>query len=97
MRIIAKRTLREYWERHANCRNELEEWYGLVSKAKWNSPKEVKQMFPKASIIANNRVVFDIVGGNFRLVVKFSYKVGIGYVRFIGTHKEYDKINAEKI
>lgn len=96
MRIIAKKTLREYWESHANCRKELEEWYGIASKADWSSPREIKQIFPRASIVGYNRVVFDIVGGNFRLVVKFAYKAKIGYIRFIGTHKEYDRINVEK-
>lgn len=96
MRIIAKRTLRQYWERHANCRKELEEWYGIACKADWSSPRDIKQTFPKASIVGNNRVVFDIVGGNFRLVVKFAYKMRLGYIRFIGTHKEYDKIDVEK-
>lgn len=95
MRIIAKKTLREYWENHANCRKELEEWYGIACKANWSSPREVKQTFPKASIVGNNRVVFDIVGGNFRLVVKFAYRMKIGFIRFIGTHKEYDKIDVE--
>lgn len=97
MRVIAKKTLRDYWETHANCRKELEEWYGIASKAEWLSPHDIKRTFPKASIVANNRVVFNIVGGNFRLVVKFAYKMKIGYVRFIGTHKEYDKIDVEKI
>jgi mRNA interferase HigB len=95
MRIIAKGTLREYWETHANCRKELEEWYGIACKADWSSPKDVKKNFPKASIVGNNRVVFDIVGGNFRLVVKFAYKMRIGFVRFIGTHKQYDKMDVE--
>jgi mRNA interferase HigB len=93
MRIIAKKTLRDYWERHANCRNDLEDWYTVAHKANWRSPLDVKRTFPKASIVGNNRVVFNIVGGNYRLVVKFAYHTQIGYVRFIGTHKEYDKID----
>lgn len=97
MRIIAKKTLREYWTRHTNCRTELESWYRIARKANWNSPHDVKQVFPKASIVGNNRVMFNIAGGNFRLVVKFTYKTGIGYIRFIGTHKEYDAINAKEI
>lgn len=97
MRIIAKKTLRDYWATHANCRKELEEWYGIASKAEWGSPHDVKKTFPKASIVANNRVVFNIVGGNFRLVVKFAYRMKIGYIRFIGNHKEYDKVDVEKV
>lgn len=97
MRIISKRTLKEYWLIHANCRKELEEWYSVATKAKWVSPNEVKKTYPKASIVGNNRVVFNIVGGNFRLVVKIAYRGGICFIRFIGTHKEYDKINVEII
>ncbi len=97
MRIIAKKTLRDYWENHANCRKELEEWYALAVKADWASPQDIKMNYPKASIVGGNRVVFNIVGGNFRLIVKFAYRTRIGYVRFIGTHKEYDKIDAEVI
>lgn len=97
MRIIAKKTLRDYWEKHANCRIELEEWYGIAIAADWSSPHDVKKYYPKSSVIAGNRIVFNIVGGNFRLIVKFAYKTRIGYVRFIGTHKEYDKVNAETI
>ena len=72
------------------CRDLVEICYG-------NSPQSVKQTYPKASIVGNNRVVFNIVGGNFRLVVKMAYRNGICFVRFIGTHKEYDKIDATKI
>jgi mRNA interferase HigB len=97
MRIIAKKPLKEYWDRHANCRKELEEWYGIACKAQWKSPHDIKKTYPRASILSDNRVVFDIVGGSFRLIVKFAYRSEIGYVRFIGTHKEYDKINAETI
>jgi mRNA interferase HigB len=69
MRIIAKKTLREYWDSHANCRKVLEEWYGSACKSDWSYPREIKQVFPMASIVGNNRVVFDIVGGNCRLIV----------------------------
>lgn len=97
MRIIAKKTLRDYWDSHANCRKELEEWYGIALRADWASPHDIKQIYPKASIVGGNRVVFNIVGGNDRLVVKFAYKTRIGYIRFVGTHKEYDRINIESI
>lgn len=97
MRIIAKKTLKDYWDNHANCRKELEELYGIALKADWASPHDIKQTYPKASIVGGNRVVFNIVGGSYRLVVKFAYKTRIGYIRFVGTHKEYDKINVENI
>jgi mRNA interferase HigB len=97
MRIIAKKTLRAYWQKHANCRKELEEWYGIAIKAEWASTHDVKRHFPKASIVGDNRIVFNIAGGNYRLVVKFAYRSGIGFVRFIGTHPEYNKIDVKKI
>lgn len=97
MRIIAKKTLREFWVRHADCRKDLEDWYGIACKSEWATPHAIKQSFPKASIVANNRVVFDIGGGKYRLVVKFAYRTKIGYIRFIGTHKAYDKIEVAEI
>lgn len=75
----------------------MEEWYSIASRAKWDSPASIKRMFPKASIVGNNRVVFNIAGGSFRLVVKIAYRTQVAYVRFIGTHKEYDKIDVESI
>ena len=97
MRIIARKALRDYWEKQANCKNDLEEWYAIANSSDWSSPHDVKQTYPKASIVSNNRVVFNIVGGNYRLVVKFAYRTQIGYIRFIGTHKEYDRINVEEV
>lgn len=97
MRIIAKKTLREYWQKHANCRKELEEWYGIAIKVEWASPHDVKHHYPKASVVGDNRVVFNIAGGTYRLVVKFSYRTRPGFVRFIGTHTEYDRIDVTKI
>ncbi len=95
MRIIEKKTLKEYWLKHANCRKDLEEWFGIASKSSWRTPSEVKQTFPKASIVGDSRVVFNIVGGNYRLVVKFAYRTQIVYIRFIGRHNEYDKIDVK--
>lgn len=88
MRIIAKSTLREYWRKHANCRKELENWYKIASNADWQTPNDIKSVFPKANVVADNRIVFNIAGGNYRMVVKFAYNIGIAYVRFIGTHSE---------
>ena len=97
MRVIANNILKKYWDKHANCRKELEEWHGIAQNSSWASPHDVKRIYPKASIMANNRVVFNIVGANFRLIVKFAYKTKIGYIRFIGTHKEHDQVDAETI
>jgi len=97
MRIIAKKKLRDFWRRHVDCEQALRSWHVIAASADWAKPQDVKRQFPKASVIADNRVVFDIVGGSYRLIVKFNYAYRIGYVRFVGTHTEYDLIDAEKI
>lgn len=96
MRIIALRMLREYWETHRDIEGQLRAWYDRAKRAKWQSSAEVKQDYPTASIVPGHRVVFDITR-NYRLVVKIHYGVGIIYVRFIGTHSEYDRIDVTRI
>lgn len=99
MRIIAKRTLREFWEAHprgAEAKTPLLVWHSTVRLAEWSTPADVKQMYGDA-ILKNNRVVFNIAGNKFRLVVRVNYPYRIVYVRFVGTHKEYDAIDAETI
>jgi len=79
------------------AKNQLEAWYHEVREAEWNNPQDVKEKYGSASIIGGKRVVFNIKGNKCRLVVKINYKMKIIYIRFIGTHKEYNKINAEEI
>lgn len=93
-RIIAKRTLKEFWEKYPDCEQYLKTWYDIAWRADWKSPNDIKETFASASIIANNRVVFNIRGNNYRLVVKFNYERQWIFIRFIGTHAEYDKIDA---
>ena len=97
MRIIAKRTLREFWERHSDARQPLLDWHKFVEQANFTAPADVKAMFSSASILPNDRVVFNIKGNTYRLVVHIPYHRGRVYVRFINTHAEYDKINAEEV
>ena len=97
MRIFTERRLREYWERHPDVAPSLREWLHRVEQANWSSPGQVKIDYPSASIIANNRVVFDIKGNNYRLVAHINYPKGRLYIRFIGTHSEYDRINAAEV
>lgn len=97
MRIIARRSLLEFSTKHADAKGALNEWWHVVKRADWKSPQDIKNVMPKASIIAENRVVFNICGGSYRLIVKFNYQYGGGWVRFIGTHAEYDKVDATKI
>ncbi len=96
MRIIAVRTLREYWQTHRDVEGQLRAWYRRAKKAKWQTPDDVKKDYPSASIVANNRVVFDITR-NYRLVVKIRYNIGIIYIRFIGAHTEYDRIDVTQV
>lgn len=97
MRIIAKKPLREFWEHHADAEQALKAWYHDAKQADWKSPNDIRQIYATASVLANNRVVFNIRGNNYRLLVAVNYEFGIVYIRFIGTHNEYDQIDAETI
>lgn len=100
MRIIAKRTLRQFWETHsrgAKAKTPLEVWHSAVEAADWASPSDVKATYGDARILKNSRVVFNIAGNQFRLVARINYPYRVVYVRFVGTHKEYDDIDAETI
>jgi mRNA interferase HigB len=97
MRIIAKRTLREFWERHPKAEERLLAWYREVLNEDWDTPAKVKEKYRSASIVGDNRVVFNIKGNDYRLVVKINYPARIAYVRFVGTHAEYDAIDVEEV
>ncbi len=97
MRIIAKRTLREFWERHPDSKEQLQAWYKTVSDERWDSPARVRDIYPRASIIGNNRVVFRIRGNRYRLVAEVFYPGQLVYIRFVGTHEQYNKINAKEV
>ena len=97
MRVISKRVLQEFWVKHPHSMNPLAGWYAEVMKVSWQSPQEIKSHYKTASFLRDNRVVFNIGGNKYRLVVKINYPYGTIYIRFVGTHAEYDKINAEEI
>ncbi|MCP4608471.1 MAG: type II toxin-antitoxin system HigB family toxin [Planctomycetes bacterium] len=97
MRIISRKALREFWNRHADAEEPLRAWHIRVRKAAWKMPADVKADYANVSIIANNRVVFNIRGNHYRLVVAIDYQYGIIYIRFVGTHKDYDQIEATTI
>ncbi|MBF8272289.1 MAG: Protein of unknown function DUF2136 [Magnetococcales bacterium] len=100
MRIIAKRTLREFWKcdpAYLNCRGPLEAWHAIVAQSDWKTPAKIKDQFRHASFIKGNRVVFNIAGNKYRLLVKINYPHGVVYIRFIGTHAQYDQIDAETV
>lgn len=97
MRVIAKKIVREFWEKHMDSEQQLKSWYQETSVANWKGPRQIKKEYPGASFLADNRVVFNIKGNNYRLVVRINYEYGMVWIRFIGTHAEYDKIDSTKI
>lgn len=97
MRIIARSTLVAFWLVHPSSKDQLEAWYKETEKADWESPAEIKKRYPSASFLPDNRVCFNISGNNYRLIVKVNYSFHMVYIRFVGTHAEYSKINAETI
>jgi len=97
VRIIAKRTLRDFWTKHADSEQQLKAWYRETEKTEWENINDLKKDYPSASILQDNRIVFNIKGNNYRLIVKFNFEYQVCYIRFIGTHAEYDKIDANNI
>ncbi|WP_343329998.1 type II toxin-antitoxin system HigB family toxin [Polaribacter staleyi] len=97
MRVIAKRTLRYFWLKHSDSEQQLTAWYREMERANWESFNELKKEYPSASILTDNRVVFNIKGNNYRLIVKFNLEYQICWIRFLGTHAAYDKVNANEI
>ena len=93
MRVIARRTLREFWERHRRAEQSLRSWYAEAAKANWTSPQDIKSAYRHASFLADNRVVFNVAGNRYRLIAHVNYGYRIVYVKFVGTHAEYDRIN----
>ena len=97
MRVIAKRILREFWERQNDSEEQLKTWYKEACMAKWSSPADIRAEYPKASILKSGRVVFNICGNKYRLIVQINYVRKWVFIRFIGIHKEYDMIDDDKI
>lgn len=97
MRVLSRKILREFWEKHPDARQSLQAWYADVKHADWKKPSDIKSIYRNASFLSNNRVVFNIKGNIYRLIVVVQYNYGMVYIRFVGTHQEYDRINAETI
>ena len=97
MRVIKRKTLCDYWKDNPGTEEELKSWFKEAEHAAWKTPAEVKAKYGNASILKEGRVVFNICGNNYRLVVKINYSCQVLYIRFVGTHKAYDKINAQVI
>lgn len=97
MHVIARRTLCRFWASHPDAESSLRAWFAEAKNAAWTTPQNVKERYRSASFVGNDRVVFNICGDKYRLVVLIKYEFRTVYVRFIGTHAEYDKIDAEEI
>ncbi len=97
VRVISRKKLKEFWKRHPDVRQPLQAWYDDAKHAIWKSPADIKAVYRSASFIGNDRVVFNLKGNNYRLVVAIRYEYGIVFIRFVGTHQEYDRIDAAKV
>lgn len=97
MRIIALGSLRDFWVKYPDAMEPLNAWYAIASRVRWASPADVKAAYGNASFVAGNRVVFNIKGNDYRLVVAMHYNRQIAYIRFVGTHKQYDRIDATTV
>ncbi|NMM77042.1 addiction module toxin RelE [Rhodococcus sp. SRB_17] len=94
MRVIAVSALRDCWAQHPDAEQPLKAWYAEATKALWEQPAHIKAQYRNASFVGNNRVVFNIKGNDYRLVVAIAYRLQVAYIKFVGTHREYDAIDA---
>lgn len=97
MRIISRNTLIKYWEKYPEIEQALKSWYDEILQAAWTSPNLLKKQFRNASIISNKRVVFNIKGNKYRLIADIEYRIGIVFIVWLGSHKEYDKVNVKEV
>jgi mRNA interferase HigB len=97
MRVIAQSRLVQYWEKHPASKPSLVHWYQVTRASRWNQTQDVLTVFSKAKVLNAERVRFEISGGDYRLVVAFDFRRQIAFVKFLGTHAEYDRIDALKV
>jgi len=97
MRIISRKALRVFWEENPDARQSLQAWYADVKSANRKSPSDIKKVYRNTSFVANNRVVFNIKGNKYRVIVAVQYKYRLVFIRFVGTHQEYDQIDAATV
>lgn len=96
-RIFSKSTLREYWERQPDTEQYLKTWYDTAMNADWKTLNDVKQAYANASILKDSRILFNIKGNSYRLVAKINFEKKWIFIRFVGTHEEYDKIDVNTV
>ena len=97
MHLITRQKLKKFWEEHPDAEGPLKAWAKEAEHAEWRTPSHIKARYGSADPIGDNRVVFNIKGNDYRLVVKFHYNTHVAFIRFVGTHEEYNRIDAEKI
>lgn len=97
MRIIARKALKDFWVKYPDAEEPLKAWFKVTREADWKSPQDVKKLYRNASILKNGRAVFNIAGNKYRLVVWINYDYGVVYIRFTGTHKQYDETDVQTI
>lgn len=97
MRVIAKRALLAFCEKHPNARQSLLAWHEEALTAAWRTPHDIKARYSSASFVGQNRVVFNLKGNDFRLIVAIAYRIGVVYIKFVGTHAEYDRVDAATV
>lgn len=97
MRVIARRALRAFWEHHPESEQLLKAWFAEVQGSNWSTPQEIKRRYQHASFVSDNRVIFNLGGNKYRLVTHVNYNFRIVYIKFVGTHAEYDRIDPETI
>ncbi len=97
MQVVAVKVLRAFWTLHPSSEQPLKAWFDEASKADWATPHDIKRQFASASFVGRNRVIFNIKGNDFRLVVAVAYRFGAMYVKFVGTHAQYDRISAATV
>ncbi len=97
MNVISKRTIIKFYEKYPNSKTALEVWYADAKKSIWTAPDDIKKIYANASFLADNRVIFNIKGNEYRLIVHIDYLRKFIRVKFIGTHSEYDRIDALEV
>ncbi len=97
MRIIALKTLKDFWEDYPDSEQALKSWYAVARRADWKTPSDVKETYGNSSILQVGRVVFNIAGNKYRLIVWINYPYRVVYIRFVGTHRQYDKVDAQTV
>jgi mRNA interferase HigB len=97
MRVIAKKTLKQFWKKHSQSEQALKAWYAEAKVANWHTTSDIKLKYKSADFLHDNKVIFNICGNKYRLIVKINFAYKIVFIKFIETHSEYNKIKAEKV